>query len=44
MESVVEQGLTRNIGVSNFNIRRLEKLMQQAKIKVRLGLSVDATF
>lgn len=33
MESMVEQGLVREIGVSNFTIGRLEKLMKQAKIQ-----------
>ncbi|GAA5847220.1 hypothetical protein JCM9279_006140 [Rhodotorula babjevae] len=33
MEKLVEQGKTKHIGVSNFTIGRLEKLIKQAKIK-----------
>ena len=33
MEKLVEEGLARNIGVSNFNVRRIKKLMETAKIK-----------
>ncbi|PWN45750.1 putative GCY1-galactose-induced protein of aldo/keto reductase family [Ceraceosorus guamensis] len=33
MEALVEAGLVKNIGVSNFNIRRLRALLKEAKIK-----------
>ncbi|BFZ60141.1 hypothetical protein YB2330_001163 [Saitoella coloradoensis] len=33
MESLVKEGLVKNIGVSNFNIRRLRKLLSEATIK-----------
>ncbi|MCU4165489.1 aldo/keto reductase [Carboxylicivirga caseinilyticus] len=33
MESAVEQGLTRNIGVSNFSIKKLEDLISNSTIK-----------
>ncbi|XP_043289653.1 uncharacterized protein [Venturia canescens] len=33
MEECVRQGLTRSIGVSNFNSEQIERLMQAAKIK-----------
>ncbi|WVN87364.1 uncharacterized protein L203_102542 [Cryptococcus depauperatus CBS 7841] len=33
MEKLVEKGLVKCIGVSNFNINRIEKLLKEAKIK-----------
>ena len=33
MESLVDRGLCRHIGVSNFNVARLRDLLQQARIK-----------
>ena len=33
MEKCVELGLTRSIGVSNFNSKQLERLLEAAKIK-----------
>lgn len=33
MEKLVEAGLVKSIGVSNFNIRRLRALLKEAKIK-----------
>jgi glycerol 2-dehydrogenase (NADP+) len=33
MEKLVEQGLVKNIGVSNFNAYRIKKLLKDAKIK-----------
>jgi len=34
MEALVEQGKAKNIGVSNFNIRRTRNLMKEAKIPI----------
>lgn len=34
MEKLVEEGKTRNIGVSNFNIRRVRALQKSAKIPI----------
>ncbi|OWZ49137.1 alcohol dehydrogenase (NADP+) [Cryptococcus neoformans Tu259-1] len=33
MEKLVEKGLVKSIGISNFNIHRTEKLLKEAKIK-----------
>lgn len=33
MEDLVKKGLCKNIGISNFNIRRCEQLLKGAKIK-----------
>lgn len=33
MESLVEKGLVKSIGISNFNVRKAQKLFDQAKIK-----------
>ena len=37
MEACVEQGLTRHIGVSNFNIENLEEISQSAKIRPEMN-------
>ncbi len=37
MEKLVEQGLVKSIGVSNFNIHRVKKLLKDAKIKPVAG-------
>jgi len=37
MEKLVEQGKTKHIGVSNFTIGRLEKLLKQVRLAPALG-------
>lgn len=37
MEQAVDKGLCRHIGVSNFSIKKLEKLLQTAKIKPEMN-------
>ena len=32
MEKLVEKGLTKSIGISNFNINQIERLLQNAEI------------
>lgn len=38
MEKLVEKGLVKSIGISNFNIHRTEKLLKEAKIKPVAGM------
>jgi len=39
MEKLVDEGLVKSIGVSNFNIRRLEALLKDVRIKPVVGES-----